>query len=112
MELITKLPDLTRLLGMATNQIFDGVRNALQNVTVFSVDFTTMGTILLVLIGLYTMGTVFNYIPQRILAGVSQNLILDLRKRISDKLNKLPLKYYDTHKKGQILSLITNDLER
>ena len=55
MELITKLPDLTRLLGMATNQIFDGVRNALQNGTVFSVDFTTMGTILLVLIGLYTM---------------------------------------------------------
>lgn len=103
---------MTRLLGMATNQIFDGVRNALQNGTVFSVDFTTMGTILLVLIGLYTMGTVFNYIPQRILAGVSQNLILDLRKRISDKLNKLPLKYYDTHKKGQILSRITNDLER
>lgn len=79
------MPDLTRLLGMATNQIFDGVRNALQNGTVFSVDFTTMGTILLVLIGLYTMGTVFNYIPQRILAGVSQNLILDLRKRISDE---------------------------
>lgn len=84
----------------------------MQNGTVFSVDFTTMGTILLVLIGLYTMGTVFNYIPQRILAGVSQKLILDLRKRISDKLNKLPLKYYDTHKKGQILSRITNDLER
>ena len=101
-----------RVLGMATNQIFDGVRDALKNGTVFSVDFTTMGTILLVLIGLYTMGTVFNYIPQRILAGVSQNLILDLRKRISDKLNKLPLKYYDTHKKGQILSRITNDLER
>lgn len=100
------------VLGMATNQIFDGVRNALQNGTVFSVDFTTMGTILLVLIGLYTMGTVFNYIPQRILAGVSQKLILDLRKRISDKLNNLPLKYYDTHKKGQILSRITNDLER
>lgn len=101
-----------RVLGMATNQIFDGVRTALKNGTVFSVDFTTMGTILLVLIGLYTMGTVFNYIPQRILAGVSQNLILTLRKRISDKLNKLPLKYYDTHKKGQILSRITNDLER
>lgn len=101
-----------RVLGMATNQIFDGVRAALKSGTVFSVDFTTMGTILLALIGLYTMGTVFNYIPQRILAGVSQNLVLDLRKRISDKLNKLPLKYYDTHKKGQILSRITNDLER
>ena len=50
--------------------------------------------------------------PKRILAGVSQNMVLDLRKRISDKLNKLPLKYYDTHKKGQILSRITNDLER
>ena len=101
-----------RVLGMATNQIFDGIKAAMENGTVFSVNFTTMGTILFVLIGLYTLGTLFNYIPQRILASVSQKMTLDLRKRISDKLNKLPLKYFDTHKKGQILSRITNDLER
>lgn len=101
-----------RVLGIATNQIFDGIKTAMENGTVFSVNITTMGTILLVLIGLYTLGTLLNYIPQRMLASVSQKLTLDLRKRISDKLNKLPLRYFDTHKKGQILSRVTNDLER
>lgn len=101
-----------RVLGMATNQIFDGIKAAVENGTVFSVSLTTMGTVLFVLIGLYTLGTLFNYIPQRILASVSQKMTLDLRKRISDKLNKLPLRYFDTHKKGQILSRVTNDLER
>lgn len=101
-----------RVLGMATNQIFDGIKAAVENGTVFSVNLTTMGTVLFVLIGLYTLGTLFNYIPQRILASVSQKMTLDLRKRISDKLNKLPLRYFDTHKKGQILSRVTNDLER
>ncbi len=101
-----------RVLGMATNQIIDGIKTAVENGTVFSVNLSTMGTILFVLIGLYTLGTLLNYIPQRILASVSQKMTLDLRKRISDKLNKLPLRYFDTHKKGQILSRITNDLER
>lgn len=101
-----------RVLGMATNQIFDGIKTAMENGTAFSINFTTMGTILLVLIELYTLGTLFNYIPQRLLASVSQKLTLDLRKRISEKLNKLPLRYFDTHKKGEILSRVTNDLER
>ena len=71
-----------------------------------------MGTILFALAGLYLLGTLLNYIPQRILASVSQDLSLSLRKRISAKINRLPLRYFDTHKKGQILSRVTSDLER
>lgn len=101
-----------RVLGMATNQIFYGITDAAANGTAFSVNMITMGGIIFALIGLYLLGTLFNYIPQRILASVSQRFSLELRKRISDKLNKLPLKYFDTHKKGQILSRVTSDLER
>jgi ATP-binding cassette subfamily B protein len=54
----------------------------------------------------------FVYIGQRLMADVSQNLTMGLRKELSSKLNRLPLKYYDSHKKGDILSRATNDLER
>lgn len=101
-----------RVLGMATNQIFYGITDATANGTTFSVNLITMGGIIFSLIGLYLLGTLFNFIPQRILASVSQTFSLDLRKRISDKLNKLPLQYFDTHKKGQMLSRVTSDLER
>lgn len=101
-----------RVLGMATNQIFYGITDATANGTTFSVNLITMGGIIFLLIGLYLLGTLFNFIPQRILASVSQTFSLDLRKRISDKLNKLPLQYFDTHKKGQMLSRVTSDLER
>lgn len=101
-----------RVLGMATNQIFYGITDATANGTTFSVNLITMGAIIFLLIGLYLLGTLFNFIPQRILASVSQTFSLDLRKRISDKLNKLPLQYFDTHKKGQMLSRVTSDLER
>lgn len=101
-----------KVLGMATDQIFEGVKNAAENGTAFSVSITTMGAILFALIGLYLLSTLFSYIPQRILASVSQKFSLTLRKSISEKLNRIPLKYYDTHKKGEILSRVTSDLER
>lgn len=101
-----------KVLGMATDQIFEGIKNAAENGTTFSVSITTMGAILFALIGLYLLSTLFSYIPQRILASVSQKFSLNLRKSISEKLNRIPLKYYDTHKKGEILSRVTSDLER
>lgn len=101
-----------RVLGMATDQIFAGVQNAITQSTSFSVNLSTMGGIIFALLGLYLAGTLMNYIPQRILASVSQNFSLSLRKSISDKLNKLPLRYFDTHKKGDILSRVTSDLEK
>lgn len=101
-----------RLFGEATNQIYDGIKNAMQQGTTFTVNMTTMGHIVILLMVLYLLGALFNYIPQRILAGVSQKFTLSLRKSISSKLNKLPLRYFDTHKKGDILSRVTSDLEK
>lgn len=100
------------LIGKAINQVFDGVQKALSAGGTFTVNFATMGGIMLAILALYLMGALFNYIPQHLLASVSQKLTLSLRESISGKLNRLPLRYYDTHKKGDILSRVTSDLEK
>lgn len=100
------------LIGEAINQIFDGVQKAQEVGGTFTVNLATMGGIMLAILILYLLGALFNYIPQYILASVSQNLTLSLRESISGKLNRLPLRYYDTHKKGDILSRVTSDLEK
>jgi len=100
------------LIGKAIDQIVDGIRNAAACGSTFTADYRTMGTVMSALLIVYLLGSLFNYFPQYILASISQNLALDMRKRISDKLNRLPLKYFDSHKKGDILSRVTNDMER
>ncbi|HBG7745777.1 TPA: ABC transporter ATP-binding protein [Clostridioides difficile] len=100
------------VMGKAIDQLFNGIKTAVQTGTKFSVNFSTMGGIVSILLGLYLISEVFIYIQQYIMSGVAQNLVLSMRKDLSDKLNKLPLKYYDSHKKGETLSIVTNDLEK
>ncbi|HBF4262330.1 TPA: ABC transporter ATP-binding protein [Clostridioides difficile] len=100
------------VMGKAIDQLFNGIKTAVQTGTKFSVNFSTMGGIVSILLGLYLISAVFIYIQQFIMSGVAQSLVLSMRKDLSDKLNKLPLKYYDSHKKGETLSIVTNDLEK
>ena len=100
------------VMGKAIDQLFNGIKTAVQTGTKFSVNFSTMGGIVSILLGLDLISAVFIYIQQYIMSGVAQNLVLSMRKDLSDKLNKLPLKYYDSHKKGETLSIVTNDLEK
>lgn len=100
------------VMGKAIDQLFNGIKTAVQTGTKFSVNFSTMGGIISILLGLYLISAVFIYIQQYIMSGVAQSLVLNMRKDLSDKLNKLPLKYYDSHKKGETLSIVTNDLEK
>lgn len=101
-----------KVMGMAINQIFDGIKAATAAGGKFVVNFETMGIVLSVLLGLYMLESLFNYIQQNTMASVSQTLSLTLRKEISAKLNKLPLRYFDRHKKGEILSRVTSDIEK
>ena len=101
-----------KVLGIAIDQIYSGIKAAASQGTHFFVNLHSMGGIILILLALYLLGTLLNYIPQRILASVSQEITFSLRKRISEKLNRLPLQYFDTHKKGDILSRVTSDLEK
>lgn len=101
-----------RVMGIAINEIYLGVQNAFAAGQVFHVNFETLGGVLSVLLGLYLLTSLFSYIQQNTMAGVSQNLTLTLRKEISAKLERLPLRYFDNHKKGEVLSRATSDLEK
>ena len=101
-----------KVMGEATNQIVRGIQNALKNGQKFQVNLETMGAILLCLTGLYLLTSLFSYIQQNTMASVSQTLTLTLRREIGAKLNRLPLRYFDQHKKGELLSRVTSDLEK
>lgn len=101
-----------KAVGAAINQIFNGIQHALKNGGRFIIDWDSLGMVITILLSLYLMSSLFNYIQQYIMASVSQTLTLSLRKKISEKLNRLPIKYFDTHSRGDILSRATSDLER
>ncbi|MBI6874365.1 ABC transporter ATP-binding protein [Clostridium aciditolerans] len=100
------------VMGKAIDQLYNGIKASMKTGVKFSVNISTMGEIIGILLIIYILTSLFKYFEQYMMSGVSQNLTLGLRKELSDKLNRLPLKYYDTHKKGDILSRATNDLER
>ncbi len=100
------------VMGEATNQIAKGVENAVTQGQRFQVSWSTMGAILLWLTLLYLLSALFSYFQQNTMASVSQTLTYTLRQEISEKLNRLPLRYFDQHKKGELLSRATSDLEK
>jgi len=96
----------------AVNVIYEGVLPAIWGFGEADIDFARLGDLVLLLAGLYLINSIFSFYQERLMADVSQKLVLVLRERLSKKLEKVPLKFYDTHKKGEILSRVTNDLER
>ena len=101
-----------KVMGAAIDQLWGGIKAAADTGGKFAVNFETMGVILFVLLCLYLLDSLFSYIQQNTMASVSQTLSLRLRKEISEKLNRLPLRYFDRHKKGEILSRVTSDIEK
>jgi ATP-binding cassette, subfamily B, multidrug efflux pump len=75
------------------------------------VDFTAVGQILLVLVGIYLLSTLFAWMAWSTMGRVSQRTVYRLRRQVDEKLARLPLKYFDTHQRGETLSLATNDID-
>ena len=75
------------------------------------VDFGALGMILLALIALYLVATFFSWVSWYTMAGVSQRTVYRLRREVDEKLGRLPLKYFDTHPRGDTLSRVTNDID-
>ena len=100
------------VIGKAIDKLYRGIKVSIATGVKFHVNISTMGEIIGLLLLIYIAASLFKYFEQYMMAGVSQTLTLDMRKELSDKLNHPPLKYYDSHKKGDILSRATNDLER
>lgn len=98
------------IFSKAIDTIYQGVKNL--SVSSFHIDFDAIKRFSLLLLAIYFLSAASNYIQQNIMASVAQTLVLSIRKSISEKMTKVSLKYYDSHKKGEILSRISNDLER
>lgn len=101
-----------QLLAEAINQIVAGVKDAVGTGTVFQIKTETTGRILLALLAIFVFRGMVGYAGEYVMAGVAQNLALSMRKKISDKLNRLPLSFFDRNKKGEILSRATSDMEK
>ncbi|MGL5822682.1 MAG: ABC transporter ATP-binding protein [Sarcina sp.] len=100
-----------KILGMAITKIADGVMEKYKGIPGASVDLTYVFKILIVLGILYLLSSAFLYAQKYVMASVAQKTVYKLREQVEHKLNKLPLMYFDTNSKGDILSRITNDLE-
>ena len=98
-----------KLLGNAITEIFNGIVNKLSNNG--GIDFTKIGYILLILLILYIVSSVFNYIQSLLMTNISQKYSYELRKKISEKINKLPISFFDKKTHGEVLSVITNDVD-
>ncbi|EQG57193.1 ABC transporter family protein [Clostridioides difficile P59] len=99
-----------KILGKATTKIFEGLVSKVSGGNV-GIDFNAIGKILTFLLFLYLISALFSFIQGFIMSGISQKVSYNLRKEISAKLDRLPMKYFDTKTHGEILSRITNDID-
>lgn len=100
-----------KLLGKATTRLFEGLVSKVAGTEGAGIDFEYIGRILLILVGLYGLSALFAFVQNIIMAGVAQKVSYNLRKEISEKINRLPLKYFDKMTHGEVLSRVTNDVD-
>ncbi|MEG3067917.1 MAG: ABC transporter ATP-binding protein [Syntrophaceticus schinkii] len=98
-------------MGKVTTELFEGVLAKHKGIPGAGIDFSYIANILFVLVALYLISAVFNYLQQYIMVDVAQNTVFQMRSEINDKLSKLPLKFFDSHTHGEILSRVTNDVD-
>lgn len=98
-----------KILGKATTELFNGLVAKIGGTG--GIDFTKIAQILLFTLGLYVCSSIFSFIQGFIMTGISNDVTYSLRKDISKKINRLPLKYYESRTTGEILSRVTNDVD-
>ncbi|WP_091506193.1 ABC transporter ATP-binding protein [Amycolatopsis sacchari] len=100
-----------KLLGEATDVIFDGVLGRLRHVPGAGIDFGALGTVLMWVLVLYVLGSLFGLLQGRLLNSVVQRVVFRLRSDVEEKLHRLPLRYFDGQPRGELLSRVTNDID-
>lgn len=98
-----------KILGNATTKLFEGVMAELSGSG--TIDFDYIGRIALITLGLYLVSALFAYIQGWIMANVSTDISYRFRRDLSEKINRMPLKYFDGTTHGEVLSRITNDVD-
>lgn len=99
-----------KILGKATTEIFNGLVSKISG-TGSGIDFDKIRNILLILLGLYIISLAFSFIQGFLMSGISQKMCYNLRKELSEKINRMPMKYFDTKTHGEVLSRFTNDID-
>lgn len=94
------------------DRLFDAIREAVAQGEIFSMEWASLGKDMLLLCVMYLMTGIFYFLQGYLMASVAEKLILSLREQIAKKLNKLPLKFFDGNKPGEILSRVTSDLDK
>ena len=100
-----------KLLGNATTKLFQGVVAKATHVPGAAIDFTYIGRIALLLIGLYFLSAVFSYLQGYIMSGIAMKVTYNLRKNVAEKIKRLPFKYFDKKSHGEVQSYVTNDID-
>lgn len=98
-----------KVLGKATTELYNGLVSKINGGS--GIHFEKIGEILLIALGLYLVSAAFSFIQGFIMTGISNQVTYNLRKDISVKINKIPLKYFESRTHGEILSRITNDID-
>jgi len=100
-----------KLVGKAITKLFEGVIAKATHVPGAAIDFHYIGRIVLLLIGLYVLSTILGWVQGFIMASVATKITYTFRRKIAEKINRLPLKYFDTQTHGEVLSRVTNDVD-
>lgn len=98
-----------KVLGKATTGLSEGLMRKIAGTG--GIDFGYIGKILLIVLGLYVCSAIFNFVQGWIMTGISQKICYRLRKEISEKINRMPMKYFESRTYGEVLSRITNDVD-
>ncbi|MGG2016417.1 ABC transporter ATP-binding protein [Bacillus sp. S10(2024)] len=100
-----------KILGHATTKLFEGLVSKVTGAPGAAIDFTYIGNIVILLLGLYILSAAFGIIQGYIISGVAQKVSYNFRKEIDEKINRMPLKYFDKTTHGEVLSRVTNDVD-
>ena len=98
-----------KILGKATTALSEGLMKKIQGTG--SIDFHKIGLILLIVLALYLASALFSFVQGWIMTGITQKVCYRLRREISEKINRMPMKYFESRTCGEVLSRITNDVD-
>jgi len=104
-----------KLMGKVTTKLFEGLMGkytaAMLHQPLPAIDFGYIGRMIGVLVAFYLLSALLSYVQQYLMSDVAQNIVYDMRRDANDKLQRLPLKYFDSRSHGEVMSRVTNDID-
>lgn len=100
-----------KVLGKATTKLFEGLVQKVSGVKGALIDFDYIGKIIILLLVLYIISAIFSFVQGYIMSSVAQKISYEFRREISEKINRMPIKYFDNKTHGEVLSRVTNDVD-